>query len=157
MLKIQHIGDITNYVNFGSYYTCTKWADSCVLLHPLQWRNNERDGVSNHQPHDYLLKRLFRPRSKKTSKLRVTGFCEGNSPVTSEFPAQRASNAENVSIPSHFSWGGGGGDSNLPLSGLHIRAMVCLLCFAVFLSRLILGWIPPTIYPIKYARYGPFY
>ena len=35
---------------------------------------------------------------KKTSKLRVTGLCEGNSLVTSEFPAQRASNAENVSI-----------------------------------------------------------
>ena len=34
---------------------------------------------------------------KKTSKLQVTGFCEGNSPVTGEFPAQRASNAENVS------------------------------------------------------------
>ena len=39
-----------------------------------------------------------RHRSKKTSKLCVTGLCEGNSPVTSEFPAQRASNAENVSI-----------------------------------------------------------
>ena len=36
--------------------------------------------------------------NKKTSKLRVTGLCEGNSPVTGEFPAQRASNAENVSI-----------------------------------------------------------
>ena len=35
---------------------------------------------------------------KKTSKLRVTGFCVGNSPVTGEFPAQRASNADNVSI-----------------------------------------------------------
>ena len=33
-------------------------------------------------------------RSKKTSKLRVTGLCVGNSSVT----AQRASNAENVSI-----------------------------------------------------------
>ena len=31
-----------------------------------------------------------RRRSKKTSKLRVTGLCEGNSPVTGEFPAQRA-------------------------------------------------------------------
>ena len=31
---------------------------------------------------------------KNTSKLRVTGLCEGNSPVTGEFPAQRASNAE---------------------------------------------------------------
>ena len=39
-----------------------------------------------------------RCRSKKTSQLRVTGLCEGNSPVTGEFPAQRASNAENVSI-----------------------------------------------------------
>ena len=45
-----------------------------------------------------LLKRLFRRRSKKTSKFRFTGLCGGNSPVTGEFPAQRASNAENVSI-----------------------------------------------------------
>ena len=39
-----------------------------------------------------------RRRSKKTSKLCVAGLCGGNSPVTGEFPAQRASNAENVSI-----------------------------------------------------------
>ena len=37
-------------------------------------------------------------RSKKTSKVRVTGLCEGNSPCTGEFLAQSASNAENVSI-----------------------------------------------------------
>ena len=54
--------------------------------------------VSNRQPHDWLLNRIFRHRSKKASKLRVTGLCEGNSPVTGEFPAQRASDAENVSI-----------------------------------------------------------
>ena len=64
----------------------------------LQWRHNGRYGVSNHQPHDRLLNRLFRRRPKKTSKLRVTGLCAGNSPATSEFPAQMASNAENVSI-----------------------------------------------------------
>ena len=40
----------------------------------------------------------FRRRSKKTSKLRVTGLCEGNSPATGEFPAQRAIDAENISI-----------------------------------------------------------
>ena len=40
----------------------------------------------------------FRRRSKKTSKLRVTGLFVGNSPVTGELPTQRASNAENVSI-----------------------------------------------------------
>ena len=61
----------------------------------LQWRHNERNSVSNHQPHDCLLNRLLH-RSKKTSKLRVTGLCAGNSPGTSEFPAQRASNTENV-------------------------------------------------------------
>ena len=46
-----------------------------------------------------LLNRLFERKSKKTSKLRVTGLCAGNSPRgTGEFPAQMASNAENVSI-----------------------------------------------------------
>ena len=54
--------------------------------------------IWKHQPHDCLLNHLLRRRSKKTSKLLVTGLCAGNSPVTSEFPAQRASNAENVSI-----------------------------------------------------------
>ena len=67
-------------------------------VYPLQWRHNARDGVLNHQPYDCLLNRLFRGRSKKTSKLRVTGLCKGNSTVTGEFPAQRASYAENVSI-----------------------------------------------------------
>ena len=46
----------------------------------LRWRHNDHDGVSNHQPHGCLLNRLFRRRSKKTSKLRVTGLCVGNSP-----------------------------------------------------------------------------
>ena len=64
----------------------------------LHWRHNERDSVSNHQSHDCLLNCLFRRRSKKTSKLRATGLCAGNSPVTGEFPAQKTSNAENVSI-----------------------------------------------------------
>ena len=63
----------------------------------LQWRHNRRDSVSNRQAH-CLFNRLFRRRSKKTSKLRVTGLCEENSPGTGEFPAQRASNAENASI-----------------------------------------------------------
>ena len=50
--------------------------------------------VSNYQLHECLLNRLFRRRWKKTSKLRVTGLWEGNSPVTGEFPAQKASNAK---------------------------------------------------------------
>ena len=71
----------------------------CVIWKRVKlWRHNEGEGVSNHQPHDCLLNRLFKAHIKGTSKLRVTGLCEGNSPVNSEFHAQRASNAENVSI-----------------------------------------------------------
>ena len=65
---------------------------------PLQWRHYEHEDVSNHRRLDCLLNRLFRRRSKRTTKLRVTGLCEGNLPVTDGFPSQRASNAENVSI-----------------------------------------------------------
>ena len=69
-----------------------------ISKHPLRWRHNDHAGVSNHQPHGCLLNRLFRRKSKKTSKLRVTGLCAGNSPGTGEFPAQMASYAENVCI-----------------------------------------------------------
>ena len=72
------------------------WQIQIILS--LHWRHNEHDGVSNHQPNDCLLNRLFRRRSKKTPKLRVTSICAGNSLVIGEFPAQRASNAENISI-----------------------------------------------------------
>ena len=47
---------------------------------PLQCRQNERNGVSNHQRLNCLLNRSFRRRSKKTPKLCVTGLCEGNPP-----------------------------------------------------------------------------
>ena len=79
--------------------TCNQFGCCCFSRHnSLQWRHNEHDGVSSHQPHDCLLNRVFRHRSNKTSKLRVTGLCERNSPVTVEFLAQMASNVENVSI-----------------------------------------------------------
>ena len=43
---------------------------------------------------------------QESIKARVTGLCEGNSPLTGEFPAERASNAENVSIwwRHHVTW-----------------------------------------------------
>ena len=74
------------------------WLALVQLLIPLQWRHNGCDFVWNHQPRDCLLNRFFRLRSKKTSKLRVTGLCTGSSPGTGEFPIQMASYAENVSI-----------------------------------------------------------
>ena len=75
-----------------------RWTIQQKSLKTLQWRHSDREAVPNHQPYDCLLNRLFRHRWKETSKLRVTGLCAGNSPVTGEFPAQRASNAESVSI-----------------------------------------------------------
>ena len=77
---------------------CNGWLIS--LDSTLQWRHNDRDGFSNHQPHHCLLSRLYRCRSKKTLKLRVTGLCTRNSPVTGKFHAQRASNTENVFMTS---------------------------------------------------------
>ena len=69
---------------FGVYYTLVhvytiqNENSFCSAFHnTLQWRHNGRDSVSNHQPHDFLFNRLFRRRSKKTSKLRVTGLCAG--------------------------------------------------------------------------------
>ena len=65
-----------------------------VLNLSSQWRHNEHQCVSNHLCHNCLRNRLFGRRSKKTSKLRVTGLCEGNPPA---FPSQISSNAENIS------------------------------------------------------------
>ena len=82
-------------VRFHPVYNCVM---KSLFPGSLQWRHNDHDGVSNHQPRDCLFNRLFRRRSKKTPKLRVTALCAGNSPVTGEFPAQKASDTENVSI-----------------------------------------------------------
>ena len=64
-----------------------------------------------------------RRRSKKTSKPRITGLGEGNSPVTGEFPAQRASKAENVSI-----W-----------SCHHGRYILCMWTFYAIMHLIICG------------------
>ena len=64
----------------------------------LQWRHSERDDVSTRQPHDCLLKHLFKAQIKENTKApRHWPLC-GEFPVTGEFPTQRATNAENVSI-----------------------------------------------------------
>ena len=89
----QCLNPITN-----SFAYAMRWNYHLHRHGSLQWRLNECDSVSNHQHHDCLLNCLFRRSSRKTSKLLVTGLCAGNSPWTGEFPAQRASNAENLSI-----------------------------------------------------------
>ena len=60
----------------------------------LQWHHSGHDGISNQWLRDCLLNHLIR----RTSKLHVTGHCEGNPPVTGGFPTKRASKVENVSI-----------------------------------------------------------
>ena len=92
-LSFRHRGSASGVIWSGLPFFCAR-----TILEPLQWRHNCCDGVSNHKRLDCLVDLLFRPRSKKTSKLHATGLCEGSSPMTSEFPAQRAINAENVSI-----------------------------------------------------------
>ena len=82
----------------------TKIKLSCRRRLSIRWRHNELNDVSNHRRFECLLNRLFRRRPQKTSKLRVTGSCEGNPPVTDGFPSQRASHAEDVSILVMSSW-----------------------------------------------------
>ena len=64
-----------------------RYAAMCIST--LQWRHNERDGVSNHRRRHCLLNRWFWCRSTKTSKLCITGLCAGNSPVIGEFSAKK--------------------------------------------------------------------
>ena len=94
LLREYTIDDVPD-VNINAMFHKRWWT---LNIFRLLWRHNEGDSVSNHQRLYCLLNRLFRRRWKITSKPRVTGLCAGNSPVTDEFAAQRASNAENVSI-----------------------------------------------------------
>ena len=95
--KASNLSKLTPYSKGSLSLTLSITVSADILL-TLRWRHNVHGVVSNHQPHQCLLNRLFGCRSKKTSKLRVTGLCAGYSPETGEFPAQMASNAENVSI-----------------------------------------------------------
>ena len=94
----------TPTVNFkDQLWTLTSRFLNCWSVCQRFWnifplRHDGCDGIPNHQPRDCLLNRLFRCRSNKTSKLRVSGLCVGNSSGTGEFTTQMASNAENVSI-----------------------------------------------------------
>ena len=104
MFSLTHCSQVTPYVNTGlceansPVNSSHKWPVTRTtfsnFLESLRWRHNDQDGVSNHQPRHCLLNCLFGRRPKKTSMLRVTGLWPG----TGEFPAQMASNAENVSI-----------------------------------------------------------
>ena len=67
-----------------------------VVHQALQWRHNERDGATNPRRLDCLLNRFGHINQNIEAPHHWPLW--GNLPVTCEFPAQRASNAENVSI-----------------------------------------------------------
>ena len=105
---MQQIGQLYNVMAWcwsaPGHDTRTYQLDLCVHYdcifrkYTITWRYNERDGFSNRRRLDWLLNRLFKSISKKRWKLLVTGLWDGNSAVLGEFPTQRASNTENVSI-----------------------------------------------------------
>ena len=84
-------------ISFRISWEASEWYDYPCSSEgiPLGYGQNH---LSNHRVVDGLVNRLFRRRSKKTSKLRVTGLCERKFPVTREFFLPTASNAENVYI-----------------------------------------------------------
>ena len=107
---------------FHGCFTCT-----------LQCRHNGRDGFSHRQPHDYLLNRLYRRRSKKTSKLRVTGLCVGN-PVNSphKWPVTRKMFPYEDVI---MRWGNlTTEDTTKQQSATHAQCLVSLLCITAYTS-----------------------
>ena len=82
--KPRDVNDFLCYIRHillcGNVYNEQHFLNAIIWFHPLPWRHNDHDSVSNHQPCGCLLNYLFGRRSKKTSKLRVTGLYAGNSP-----------------------------------------------------------------------------
>ena len=75
-----------------------EWGNNAILALRCSNVIMSAMAVANHRHLECLLNRLLRRRSKKISKLRVTGLGGENSPVIGEFPAQMANNVKNVSI-----------------------------------------------------------
>ena len=96
-------------VEFESRYSnfhARKWFWQCRILlaaiffvPTLQWRHNKLNGVSNHQPNTIVyLTVCSGTYQRKHQSSASLAFFSGNSPVTDEFPTQKASNAQIVPI-----------------------------------------------------------
>ena len=149
------------WVHHSSWYVIqlVKLIEKVIKSIPtLQWRHEESDGVSNHDPHDYLLNRLIRRRSNKTSKLRVTGLCGGNSPATGEFPAQRPVTRKMFQF-----------DDVIMMSGISIHEPSLLQANIRYFAELIaqcdcsnwqhgiLNWFASHMYRVRCNRPGCYY
>ena len=82
---------VVDYVDFSD-------GDSIAVVTTWLWRHNESDGVPIAGVSMVCPTICSGADESYTSKLRVTGLSEGNPSVTSGFPSQRDSNAENVSV-----------------------------------------------------------
>ena len=102
-----------------------------VSMITLRWRHNGRDGVSNHQPHNCLLNRLFRRRSKKISKFRVTGLCVENSPGM-PISLTTLGNVQHLSSKNLFRH-----YSNHTITNWHFLPVkyACLACLSTYITR----------------------
>ena len=70
---------------FITYSVCFVVRRICITT-TLQWYHYERDGVSNPIPTLFTQPFIQAQIKQNITKLRVTGLCAGNSPVTDEFP-----------------------------------------------------------------------
>ena len=89
-IALYSLGTLLCFVVFNYPLSLPISSKVTSLALSLQCRHNERTCVSIHKCLDCLLHCLFRCKSKKISKFRVTGLCEGNPPVTGGFHSQRA-------------------------------------------------------------------
>ena len=75
-----HLGKFTPCISVIKQEFNSK-TDACYTMIsnriPLLWRHDGGECVSNHQPHNWLLNRIFGRWSKKASKIRVTGLLRG--------------------------------------------------------------------------------
>ena len=79
------------------------WVKSCNHISVLRLRDHYSDVIMGAMASEItslpiVYFTVYSDADQRTIKLRVTGLCAGNSTVTGEFPAQKASNAENVYI-----------------------------------------------------------
>ena len=78
---------------------CLGSSEMGLPVYSITWRHNERDASQITSLTIVCSQPFIQAQIKENIKYpRYWPLCAGNSPVTGEFPAQRASNAENVSI-----------------------------------------------------------
>ena len=85
-------------IMISNTYISNTTPGSISWVFTLQWRHNRHDSVSNHQPYDCLLTVYSDADQRKNQSSASLAFVRGIDRGTGEFPAQMASNTENVSI-----------------------------------------------------------